>query len=251
MGCSLGGVPIWERTVQPLCSDWEFEKMIILSITPSVFRTKAGHFIYTGVRQQAAAPTYSLGVSCIFHISHFRVRSPSITFVATCYRQDTEMAGKRAAVKAIDWLAFAERVPPNQRAMFNSLKTRSDAIGAKLASLPVKPVTIDWSFYKTNVALPGMVAEFESKFTALTIPEPKDTATAEINAQEAESNKSATTYIQASRARIAAYEKELEKLRNMVPFDQMTVDDLNDVFPETKLDKQKYPYWPNKPIADL
>ncbi|NP_001290625.1 ATP synthase subunit d, mitochondrial isoform X1 [Esox lucius] len=161
------------------------------------------------------------------------------------------MAGKRAALKAIDWLAFAERVPPNQRAMFNSLKTRSDAIAAKLTSLPEKPVTIDWNFYKANVALPGMVAEFESKFSTLTIPEPKDTATADINVQEAEANKSAVAYIQASKDRIAAYEIELEKFRNMVPFEQMTIEDLNQVFPETKLDKEKYPYWPHKPIADL
>lgn len=41
------------------------------------------------------------------------------------------MAGRRAALKAIDWAAFAERVPPNQRTMFNNLKTRSDAIAAK------------------------------------------------------------------------------------------------------------------------
>lgn len=42
------------------------------------------------------------------------------------------MAGRRLTLKAIDWLAFAERVPPNQRGMFNALKTRSDAISAKL-----------------------------------------------------------------------------------------------------------------------
>lgn len=42
------------------------------------------------------------------------------------------MAGRRVALKAIDWLAFAELVPPNQRGMFNALKTRSDAIAAKL-----------------------------------------------------------------------------------------------------------------------
>lgn len=42
------------------------------------------------------------------------------------------MAGRRVALKAIDWVAFAERVPPNQRGMFNALKTRSDAISAKL-----------------------------------------------------------------------------------------------------------------------
>ncbi|XP_056310189.1 ATP synthase subunit d, mitochondrial [Danio aesculapii] len=161
------------------------------------------------------------------------------------------MAGRRAAVKAIDWLAFAERVPPNQRAMFNSLKTRSDAISAKLASLSEKPATINWSHYRAVVAKAGMVDEFEKKFAGLTVPEPVDTQTAKIDAQEQEANKSAAAYLEASKARIAEYEKELEKFRNMIPFDQMTIEDLNNTFPETKLDKQKYPYWPYKPVTDL
>lgn len=46
-------------------------------------------------------------------------------------------------------------------------------------------------------------------------------------------------------------EPQLAKFNNMIPFDEMTIDDLNDTFPETKLDKVKYPYWPHKPIADL
>ncbi|XP_026997076.1 ATP synthase subunit d, mitochondrial [Tachysurus fulvidraco] len=161
------------------------------------------------------------------------------------------MAGRRAAVKAIDWLAFAERVPPNQRTMFNNLKTRSDAIAAKLASLPEKPTTIDWSYYRKTIAKAGMVDEFEKKFAALTVPEPVDTQTAKINTQEQEANKSAAAYIEASKARISQYEKELEKFRNMIPFDQMTIEDLNEAFPETKLDKEKHPYWPHKPIAEL
>lgn len=52
-------------------------------------------------------------------------------FTLAFYDRHWEMAGRRAAVKAIDWLAFAERVPPNQRTMFNNLKTRSDTIAAK------------------------------------------------------------------------------------------------------------------------
>lgn len=44
---------------------------------------------------------------------------------------------------------------------------------------------------------------------------------------------------------------QLAKFQNMIPFDQMTIDDLNDTFPETKLDKVKHPYWPHKPIAEL
>lgn len=41
------------------------------------------------------------------------------------------MAGRRAALKAVDWVSFAERIPANQRGMFNAMKTRSDAISAK------------------------------------------------------------------------------------------------------------------------
>ncbi|XP_053186772.1 ATP synthase subunit d, mitochondrial-like [Scomber japonicus] len=161
------------------------------------------------------------------------------------------MAGRRVALKAIDWVAFAERVPPNQRGMFNALKTRSDAIAAKLTSLPETPATIDWSLYRSTVAKAGMVDEFEKKFKALQIPEAADTQTSAINAQEAESNKSASVYVEASKARIAQYEQELEKFKNMIPFDQMTIEDLNNTFPETKLDKVKHPHWPHKPIAEL
>uniref|UniRef100_A0A3B4YNU0 ATP synthase subunit d, mitochondrial n=1 Tax=Seriola lalandi dorsalis TaxID=1841481 RepID=A0A3B4YNU0_SERLL len=163
------------------------------------------------------------------------------------------MAGRRAALKAIDWVAFAERVPPNQRTMFNNLKTRSDAISAKLASLPEKPAAIDWSYYRSAVAKAGMVDEFEKKFSTLKVPEPVDTQTALINSQEAEavSSTTAAAYMEASKARVTQYEKELDKFKNMIPFDQMTIEDLNETFPETKLDKVKHPYWPHKPIAEL
>ncbi|XP_063315106.1 ATP synthase subunit d, mitochondrial [Pelobates fuscus] len=161
------------------------------------------------------------------------------------------MAGRRFAVKAVDWMAFAERVPPNQKAMFNALKTRSDTIAAKLTSLPEKPPTIDWAHYRAAIAKAGMVDEFEKKFGAISIPEPKDTQTAKINAQEQDSAKSAAIYIQESQARVSQYEKELEKFRNMIPFDQMTIEDVNEAFPETKLDKEKHAYWPHRPISDL
>ncbi|NXF91630.1 ATP5H synthase, partial [Eubucco bourcierii] len=161
------------------------------------------------------------------------------------------MASRRAAIKAIDWVAFAERVPANQKAMFNALKTRSDALSARLAALPEKPPAIDWTHYKAVVAKAGMVDEFQKKFSALKVPEPVDTQTAKIDAQEKEAAKSSAEYIQASNARIVQYEHQLQKLKSMIPFDQMTVEDLEEAFPETKLDKEKYPFWPHKPIADL
>ncbi|XP_078081401.1 ATP synthase peripheral stalk subunit d, mitochondrial [Mustelus asterias] len=161
------------------------------------------------------------------------------------------MSGRRAAMKAVDWLAFGERVPPNQKTMFNALKTRSDALSSRLTSLPEKPSTIDWSYYRKVIMKPGMVDEFEKKYGALKIPEPIDTQKDKINTQEQEADKSAQSYAQASKERISKYEKELAKFNSMVPFDQMTVEDLNDAFPETKLDKEKYPFWPHKPISEL
>ncbi|XP_051888898.1 ATP synthase subunit d, mitochondrial [Pristis pectinata] len=161
------------------------------------------------------------------------------------------MSSRRVTMKAVDWLAFGERVPPNQRAMFNALKTRSDALSGRLTSLPEKPPAIDWSYYRKMIVKPGMVDEFEKKYNALKIPEPIDTQAEKISTQEQEANKSAETYCQASKERISKYEEELAKFKSMVPFDQMTIDDLNQAFPETKLDKEKYPYWPHKPINEL
>ncbi|XP_029456437.1 ATP synthase subunit d, mitochondrial isoform X1 [Rhinatrema bivittatum] len=161
------------------------------------------------------------------------------------------MASRRVAVKAIDWVAFAERVPPNQKTMFNAFKNQSDAIAARLTSLPERPPAIDWDFYRKVIAKPGMVDEFEKKFNALIVPEPTDTQSAKINAQEQEASKDAAAYVEDSKIRIIQYEKELKKFQNMIPFDQMTIEDLNEAFPETKLDKEKYPYWPHKPVSEL
>ncbi|XP_029002359.1 ATP synthase subunit d, mitochondrial [Betta splendens] len=199
------------------------------------------------VQQGAAA--LSLLLHCPSEEKHFRYSVSLQT--ASGFSEIVKMAGRRVALKAIDWLAFAERVPPNQKSMFNSLKTRSDAISAKLASLPETPAAIDWNYYRSAVAKQGMVDDFENKFKALKIPQPVDTETSAINAQEAEANASASAYIKESLARVAQYEQELNNLNNMIPFDQMTIEDLNNAFPETKLDMVKNPYWPHKPISEL
>ncbi|XP_019373534.1 PREDICTED: ATP synthase subunit d, mitochondrial [Gavialis gangeticus] len=161
------------------------------------------------------------------------------------------MAGRRVAQKAIDWVAFAEHVSPDNRIKFNALKTISDTISSRLTSLPEKPPAIDWAYYKKTIALAGLVDEFEKKFSALKIPMPVDTETAKIDAQEKATEKDAIAYVDASKARVVEYEKELERYRNMIPFELMTWEELNEAFRETKLDKEKHQYWPHKPITDM
>lgn len=62
-----------------------------------------------------------------------------------------------------------------------------------------------------------------------------------MDAEEKEDVKSHDKFLSLSRTRIEEYEKELEKRKNYLPFYQMTTEDLNEVLPETKLDK-KYPF---------
>lgn len=67
---------------------------------------------------------------------------------------------------------------------------------------------------------------------------PEDKYTAQVDTEENEDVKSCAEFLSLSKTRTEEYEKELEKKRNIITLDQMTLK----VFPETILDKKKYSY---------
>merc|ERR1712122_377503 len=94
------------------------------------------------------------------------------------------MAAKRVTATAINWAEFATKIPAANKASFGALKNKQDGYVRAVNQLPEALPAIDFSAYKGKVAQ-AMVDDFEKKYKALEIPYPKDTAQAELAAEEA------------------------------------------------------------------
>jgi len=93
-----------------------------------------------------------------------------------------------------------------------------------------------------------MVDEFEKQYKALSIPYPPNPKVSELDALEKEIKSDIAKFKSESDARIAEYKKQLEYLASLLPYDQMTMEDFSDAFPERALDPINKPtFWPHHP----
>ncbi|XP_045495686.1 ATP synthase subunit d, mitochondrial [Colias croceus] len=153
---------------------------------------------------------------------------------------------KRIAQSSINWAALAERVPPNQKANLAAFKLKSDTYLRRVLANPPEAPKINWSQYKAAIAIPGMVDNFQKQYEALKIPYPADTQTSQIEAQWAEIQKEIQAFIKESNANISKYENEIAETKALLPFDQMTMEDFRDAYPELAIDPINKPtFWPH------
>lgn len=97
---------------------------------------------------------------------------------------------------------------------------------------PENPPKLDWAYYQKNVPIAGMVDKFQKAYEALQIPYPADTVTAQVEAQEKQVREEISKFCKESEARIADYQSQIAALKALLPFDQMTMEDYRDAYPD-------------------
>lgn len=158
------------------------------------------------------------------------------------------MASRRVAQSSINWAALAERVPANQKASFAAFKSKSDVYIRSVLANPEQAPKIDWDHYRKLVPIAGMVDSFQKQYDAVKIPYPTDNVTPQVEAQAKETKAEIDSFKSASNQRIAALQKEIDHLKSLLPFEQMTMEDYRDSFPDLALDPINRPtFWPHTP----
>lgn len=180
---------------------------------------------------------------------------------------------RRIAQSSVNWAAIAERVPPKQKTNFIAFKSRSDkylrrwvknwlsnnfprlirdAFGFSVIVNPETPPKIDWDLYKKSVPVAGMVDNFQKQYDALKVPYPADNLTPQVESQKQAIQKEIEQFIASSKTRIVEHEKAIAHLKSLLPYNQMTMEDYRDAFPEEALDPINRPtFWPHTPEEQL
>ncbi|KAG8183412.1 hypothetical protein JTE90_023171 [Oedothorax gibbosus] len=156
------------------------------------------------------------------------------------------MAAKRFAKSSLDWAAFVERIRPEEKVKFQNFKAKVDGYTQRMMSYPVEPPKIDFETYRKRLPNPALVDEFEKQFKAVKVPYPEDKLTAQIDAQEKKLDVALMSFKEITDLKIKYFEKRLQWWKDMLPMDEMTMEELFDYFPDPKLNPYKTPsFWPH------
>lgn len=162
------------------------------------------------------------------------------------------MAAKRLTKFSINWQLLSDSVPAEERQKLNHLRAKYEVFARKCLDLPVKPTKIDWEYYKKHISVSGMVDNFKNEYENYKIPFPPESGSAKIDSYETEVKSHIETYKKESEERIKKMKEDLAHLNSLIPYDQMTMDDYYDAYPDEALDTLKRPsFWPHLPQDQL
>lgn len=123
-----------------------------------------------------------------------------------------------------------------------------------MEKLPERLLPINWDHYKHNVREEDIrvVCNFEERYKILEaqIPFPVDEEdyTEKIDCIKKEYKQEVAEFQKISGKEVLRLEAEKERIKNMMPFEEMTLEDFRDNWPERALDSINNPtFWPHDP----
>jgi len=158
------------------------------------------------------------------------------------------MAAKRVARSAVDWAAFAERVPPNQKDAFRAFKQKSDMFISKVHRHPENIPQLDFAAYASKLSNPALVTDFEKSYKSLAVAYPKDknNLKAQVDAEEKEAQAQAKAWVANARKQIDESKAMLSKIDSVPGPSIMTHEMYADYFPEQARNPWDRPsFWPH------
>ncbi|KZC13747.1 PREDICTED: ATP synthase subunit d, mitochondrial-like [Dufourea novaeangliae] len=153
----------------------------------------------------------------------------------------------RRAIKSINWAALLERLPESEKNVYVTFRAKSDQYLRRMTANPESPPKIDWSYYKRTITTPGLVDKFQKEYEALSIPYPADKYTADIESEEKETLKQIDNFVQEANQMIENAKIEIEKIQQLLPYSEMTLEDFRDIHPEEAINPDKPTAWPHTP----
>nr|XP_053630926.1 ATP synthase subunit d, mitochondrial-like [Cherax quadricarinatus] len=117
----------------------------------------------------------------------------------------------------------------------------------RVLTLPEAVPKIQFAAYKARIDAPGMVDDFQKQYEALQIPYPADTVSGKIAEIEKQAAAETEVFIKESEARIVKLKEELVRWEKMIPYEQMTMEEFAEQFPDDAINLEKPTLWPHTP----
>merc|ERR1711983_193872 len=154
----------------------------------------------------------------------------------------------RVTKSAIDWTAFAKRVPEWQLPAFRALKARSDMFVQRVHKYPEAMPAIDWAAYKAKVCTPGVVDALQKAYENTKVPYPTDTADTHAKIAKAERVQQVwdEATVEEMQKEIDLCARAIDLVDKIPPPGSMTVQEYFEYFPETFSYMTEPTVWPHR-----
>ncbi|KAK6171345.1 hypothetical protein SNE40_019554 [Patella caerulea] len=162
------------------------------------------------------------------------------------------MAARRISKTAVDWAAFAERVPAGQREVYRSFKAKAESYVNRIHQYPKSLPKIDFAYYKSRLGSLPMIDQFEKSYGSLEIkyPQDKNNLIKAIDAEREAAEAQSKQYITGLQKDIEAAKALVDRLDKLPPPEEMTMEMYSYYFPDQALDPVSRPtFFPHTPEA--